>query len=60
MDIAAMSMSLSSAKLQMSASVSVTKKIMDQQQVQAEGLMKLMEGASVPIPPSEHILDVKA
>lgn len=60
MDIAALSMSLSSAKVQMSASVSVSKKIMDQQEVQAEGLMKLMENSSVPAAPSEHIIDVKA
>lgn len=57
MDIAAMSMQLSAMKVQNSVGIAMTKKVMDQQQVQAEGLMKMMEQAA---PPSEHIIDVKA
>lgn len=40
--IAAMSMSLSSLKLQMSASVSVAKKAMNQQEVYAQGLLEMI------------------
>ena len=60
MDIAAMSMSMSMAKVQLSAGLSVAKKAMDQQEIQAAGLIDMMEGAAVQAPPSEHIIDVKA
>lgn len=56
MDIAAISMSLSSAKLQMGVGVSIAKKSMDQQQVAADGLMKMIETS---IPQEAHIIDMK-
>lgn len=56
MDIAAISMSLSSAKLQMGVGVSLAKKSMDQQQVVADGLMKMIETS---IPQEAHIIDMK-
>lgn len=56
MDIAAISMSLSSTKLQMGVGLSVAKKAMDQQQATADGLMKLIE---VSIPQEAHIIDLK-
>lgn len=56
MDIAAISMSLSSTKLQMGVGLSVAKKAMDQQQVAADGLMKLIE---VSVPQEAHIIDIK-
>lgn len=61
MDIAAISMSLSSAKVQMAAGISVAKKSMDQQQIQADGLMKMIESSApqVSIPQEGHILDIK-
>lgn len=60
MDIAAMSMNMSVAKVQLSAGISVAKKVMDQQEVQAAGLIDMMEGAAAQLPPSDHIIDVKA
>lgn len=59
MDIAAMSMSLSSAKLQMGVGVSIAKKTMDQQEVAAAGLMKMIEASIPQIPQEQHMLDVK-
>lgn len=56
MDIAAMSMNLSSTSLQMGVGISMAKKAMDQQQTAAHGLMKLLETA---VPPSDHKLDIK-
>lgn len=47
MDIALMSMALSQGKVQQQASVSVMKKAMDQAQVGAEGLNKMMASADV-------------
>lgn len=46
MDIAAMSMSSSLAGVQQSASLSVTKKAMDTQEVEAAGLMQMLETAA--------------
>lgn len=60
MDIAALSMDLSSARVQMNAGIAVARKAMDQQEVQAEGLIDMMEGAAAQLPPSDHIIDVKA
>lgn len=45
MDIAAMSMSLSSAKIQQSAGISVAKKAMNVQETEAAGLMEMVETA---------------
>lgn len=56
MDIAAISMSLSSTKLQVGVGISVARKAMDQQQTEAAGLMKLIESS---IPQEVHALDIK-
>ena len=56
MDIAAMSMELSSMKLQNNVGIAVAKKAMDQQEVQASGLMEMIQQAA---PPSDHIIDIK-
>ena len=56
MDIAALSMDLSSTQIQMSAGISVAKKAMDQQETAAAGLIEMMKTA---VPPSEHIIDIK-
>ncbi|MEG0215493.1 MAG: YjfB family protein [Hungatella sp.] len=56
MDIAAMSISLNTTKLQMAVGVSMTKKVMDQQQIDAANLLKMMDQAA---PPSEHIIDMQ-
>lgn len=46
MDIAAMSMDLSAARLQQSVGISMTKKAMDTQEAQLEGLMDMVDSAS--------------
>lgn len=58
--IAAMSMGMSAAKLQMDVGVSLTKKVMDTQEVQAAGLLEMMDAASSSIPSGDlgQILDV--
>lgn len=58
--IAAMSMNMSTAKLQMNVGVSLTKKVMDTQEAQAAGLLEMMDAASSSIPASDlgQILDV--
>lgn len=48
MDIAAMSMELSSTTLQSNVSVSVAKKAMEQQEVVAEGLMEMIPPSLTP------------
>lgn len=53
MDIAAMSMSLSSAKIQQSASVSVAKKAMNVQETEAAGLVEMAEAAA-PVSQSQN------
>jgi hypothetical protein len=45
MDIGAMSMGMSLARVQQSAGISVAKKAMDSQEVAAEGLLKMVETA---------------
>ncbi|WP_394523144.1 YjfB family protein [Lacrimispora sp. JR3] len=63
MDIAAVSMEMSTARLQQSASLSVAKKAMDYQEQQAAGLLDMMsQTASAQLPGSGvgHIIDVKA
>lgn len=58
MDIAAMSMDLSAAKLQMNVSLSMSKKVMDLQEVQAEGLMEMLPPSLSP--EVGQIINVKA
>lgn len=45
MDIGAMSMEMSMARVQQSAGLSVAKKAMDSQETEAEGLIKMVETA---------------
>ncbi|MDR1772916.1 MAG: YjfB family protein [Hungatella sp.] len=45
MDIGAMSMDMSLARVQQSAGISVAKKAMDSQEIAAEGLLKMAEAA---------------
>jgi hypothetical protein len=63
MDIAAVSMEMSSVRLQQSASLSVAKKAMDNQELQAAGLLDMM-GQAVPsqVPGSGvgQVVDVRA
>ncbi len=63
MDIAAMSMGLSSVRLQQSVGVSVAKKAMDAQEVEAAGLMKMMDAAAPGQVPSDgvgQVVDARA
>ena len=53
MDIAAMSVALSQNKVMQQASVSVAKKAMDAAEVQMQGVVQMMQGAS-----GQH-LDIK-
>ncbi len=62
MDIGAMSIGMSLAKVQQSAGLSVAKKAMNSQEIAAEGLLKMAEGAvSEPVPADGigQILDVR-
>lgn len=54
--IAATSMTLSSLKLQMNVSTSLTKKVMDNQEVQAQQLLEMLP----PTPGLGEIVDVNA
>jgi len=63
MDIAALSMDMSSASLQQSASLSVTKKAMDSQEQQAAGLLDMMSQAAprqIPQSGVGQVVDVRA
>ena len=63
MDIGAMSMEMSLARVQQSAGISVAKKAMDSQEVAAEGLLKMMDTAiprQVPADGIGQIVDTKA
>jgi len=63
MDIGAMSMEMSLARVQQSAGISVAKKAMDSQEVAAEGLLKMVETAipeQVPGNGIGEIVDTKA
>lgn len=60
MDIAALSMSMSSASLAQSVGVSVTKKAMDGQEAAAQALLQSLEQANPTPPRSGHLLDVRA
>ena len=63
MDIGAMSMEMSLARVQQSAGISVAKKAMDFQEVAAEGLLKMVETAipsQVPANGIGQIVDIKA
>lgn len=53
MDIAAMSVSNAQAQVMQQASISVMKKAMDAAETQMAGIMEMM-------PPSQHVLDVRA
>lgn len=59
MDIAAMSMSLATNRLQMDVSTSVVKKAMESAEINAEGLVQMLEAAQQTLP-SENIIDVRA
>ena len=56
MDIAALSMEMSQARVQQSAEISVMKKAMDAQEASMNQLVESMEAAA---PAPEHILDVR-
>lgn len=62
MDIAAMSMQMSSASLQQSVGLSVARKAMDNQEVQAEGLMDMLDAADPQVQASGlgQVVDVMA
>jgi maleate cis-trans isomerase len=63
MDIGAMSMEMSLARVQQSAGISVAKKAMDSQEVAAEGLLKMVETAILRQAPADgigQIVDTKA
>lgn len=59
MDIPAMSMGLAQTKLNYNVGIAMTKKVMDNQEVMAAGLLQMMEQADVQ-PSSDHILDIRA
>lgn len=56
MDIAAMSMAFSQAKVMQQASISVTKKAMDFAETQMQGIVDMMQGASASF---GHSLDIR-
>lgn len=56
MDIGALSMELSSIKLQNHVGIAVARKAMDQQEAEAAGLMEMIQQAA---PPSDHMIDIK-
>ncbi len=63
MDIGAMSMDMSLARVQQSAGISVAKKAMDSQEVAAEGLLKMVETAipkQMPVDGVGQIVDSRA
>lgn len=63
MDIAAVSMEMSATRLQQSASLSVTKKAMDNQEQQAAGLLDMMDQAvpaQIPSSGVGQVIDVRA
>ena len=62
MDIGAMSIDMSLARVQQSAGLSVAKKAMDSQEIVAAGLLKMVEGAipeQVPVDGVGQIVDVR-
>ncbi|MEY8356413.1 YjfB family protein [Lachnospiraceae bacterium 54-53] len=63
MDIAAMSMGLSSARLQQSVGISVAKKAMNSQEAEAAGLIEMMDAAvpgQVPADGVGQLVDTRA
>ncbi len=60
MDIAAMGMSLSSAKLGLDISFAVAGKAMDTVEASGEAIVDMLENVSQMMPPSNHIIDVLA
>ena len=57
MDIAAMSMAMSQSQVMQQASIAVTKKAMDQAEVQMQGIVDMMQQAT---PALNHRLDIRA
>lgn len=60
MDIAAASMSLASLKLGMEVSTSVTKKVMESAETNAEAIVEMLEAVNQMTAPSDNIIDVRA
>lgn len=56
MDIAMQSVSMAQAQLMQQVSTSVTKKVMDVQEVQLGGILQMMQG----VPSFGHTLDIRA
>ena len=56
MDIAALSIAMSQSRVQQAANISVMKKAMDAQEVEAAQLIETMQAAA---PASEHIIDIR-
>lgn len=59
MDIAAMSMGYAQTQLNYNVGIAMTKKVMDTQEVMADGLLQMMD-QQVVTPPSNHTLDILA
>lgn len=59
MDIAAMSMNLANFKLGMEVSTSVSKKVMESAEANAEAITEMLEAIDRMVP-SENIIDVRA
>lgn len=59
MDIAAMSMSLADFKLGMQVGTSVSKKVMESAEVNAEVITEMLDAINQMVP-SENIIDVRA
>lgn len=63
MDIGAMSMDMSLVRVQQSAGISISKKIMVAQEVEADGVLKMAEAAcpkQVPVNGIGEVIDVRA
>ncbi|MCI8342175.1 MAG: putative motility protein [Firmicutes bacterium] len=58
--IAAMSMNMSAAKLQMDASVSIAKMAMNDQEIALNGLMDMVDAANISSDGMEHVIDTLA
>lgn len=59
MDIAALSMSISSVNTMQQANLSVMKNAMNMQTEQVNSLIEIMQSAPVATPPSAHSFDVR-
>lgn len=58
--IAAMSMSMSAAKMQMDASMSIAKMAMNDQAVALNGLMDMVDAANISSDGLDHVIDTLA